>query len=111
MSSVIAALAPVLMPILVAALTTLGFEWLQKGVTAVDALPDLIKRLIVGCVTVGLVALAAALHVTLSSTDPTALGQPDVQALIAAGLSYLFHLGNKATVIAAATSAAPVKPS
>jgi hypothetical protein len=100
----------VLLPILVAALTTLGFEYLQKAITLVDALPDVVKRLIVGAVSFGLTALAAALGVHLSSSDPTALQSGDLSALIAAGLSYVFHLSGQTQAVAVATNATPVKP-
>lgn len=87
-----------LIPIVVAALTTTGFEYLQKLVTIIDALPAMAKQVIVGVSAYLLTAAAAALGVHLVGGDITTLNPGDISALASATLAFIFktHANQKA---------------
>lgn len=82
-----------LLPIVVGALTFVGFEGLQKLVSVIDKLPATVKQIAVGVIAYGLTAGAGALGVHLSSTNIAGLTSQDLSTLISAGLAYAFHLG------------------
>lgn len=74
-----------LIPVIVAALTEPMAEVIFKVNAVIDKLPAWAKQVVVAGIAYGLVQLAGF------------LGAPadDPQALMAAGLSFLFHLGRK----------------
>ncbi len=97
-----------ILPVVVAAVATGAFEYFQKAVALLNALPAIAKQVIVALATFGLTKLAVFLGITLSVLDPTQLTSGDVSALISAGLAYVFHLGKQtkeATVAAKAAAA------
>lgn len=83
-------LFPVLLPVIVAALTTVLFEQIQKAVAFLDAMPAITKQVSVVVITYGLTAAGAALGVTLS-TDLAAITPEELSALLSAGLAFVFH--------------------
>src|ERR1019366_7723223 len=106
--SFFAGILPVLLPIIVAALTVAGFELLQKGVAIIDGLPAAIKQVLVGVISYLLTAGSAALGIHLSTTDITGLSSADLSALISSGLAFVFHLSAQNTSVSTAVKAAPL---
>ncbi len=89
----------VLIPIVVAALTTFLFDKLKDGVTLLDKAPAWVKQVIVAVVAFGLTKASLFLGVTLSTDDITAITSTDLSALLSASLSYLFHAGKQAKLL------------
>jgi len=92
-------LLPVLLPILVAGITTTAFEAFQKLLGFVEALPAIVKQVAVTTIAYGLTYLGVQLGVTISP-DLSAVGPDDFSALLSAGLAFLFHQGVKTKAIA-----------
>lgn len=94
MSEFLMGLFPVLLPILVAGITTVAFEWLQKAVSLIDALPALAKQVAVVVIAYLLTAAGAFLGVTIS-TDLAMITPEELSALFSAGVAFIFHQGTK----------------
>jgi hypothetical protein len=88
-------LLTMLLPVIVAALTNLIYEYFQKAVALLQKLPAPVTRILVGVLSYGLTVATVKLGVVLSVADPTMLSQADMAALASAGLSYVFHLGDQ----------------
>jgi hypothetical protein len=85
----------VLIPIIVAGLTTIIFDGLKRGLDVLDNAPMLVKQALVAVLAVALTKAAAALGIVLSTSDVYALNPEDISALASAGLAYLFHAGKQ----------------
>lgn len=92
-------LVGILIPILVAALTTFLFDKLKDAITLLDDAPAWVKQAIVAIVAFGLTKGSLFLGITLTTTDITAMPPADLSALLSASLSYLFHAGKQAKQI------------
>jgi hypothetical protein len=103
--TVLAELLPVLLPIIVAGLTTVLFEKFQDALTALEKAPAIVKQVAVALLAFGLTKAAAFLGVAITTGDPGALTPQDFNALLSAGLAYLFHQGVKAKALAARVGA------
>lgn len=84
-----------LIPLLVAVLTTIAVQGVQKASETVDRLPAMVKRVAVGLIAWGLTYLASKAGITLSTSELGALNEADISALLSAGLAYVFHLSDK----------------
>jgi len=93
-------LLPVVLPIIVAGLTTVLFEKFQQGITALEKSPAIVKQLTVAVLAYGLTKAAAVTGVALTSGDPAALTAQDFNALLSSGLAFLFHQGTKSKALA-----------
>lgn len=71
-----------LIPVVVAALSTTIAELIQKANAALDSLPAAVKQVAVAAITYGLVKTAAVIGADVN----------DPQAMLAAALTYVFHL-------------------
>src|SRR5690606_9511548 len=89
-------LVAVLIPIVVAGVTTWLFDRLKEALAIVDEAPAMVKQALVAVVAFGLTKLSIMLGVTLTSADVTMLTEADLAGLLSAGLSYLFHNGKQA---------------
>lgn len=85
----------VVLPVLVAALSTMLAEWLQRFITWIDRWAPIWKRLLVISLTFWLAKASAFLGVTIGASDITDLTATDLGALSSAALAYLFHLSRK----------------
>jgi hypothetical protein len=92
-------LLPVLLPILVAGITTTAFEYFQKLLGIVEALPAIAKQVAVTVLAYCLTYLGVLAGVTISP-DLAAIGPDDFSALLSAGLAFLFHQGVKTKALA-----------
>lgn len=92
-----------ILPVVLAVVTTDGAEWLQKVSTLFNGLKPGVKRLVVATGSF-LLTKAAAAGIALTTTDPTMLANSDLMALLSAGLSFIFHLGNQAKAVRAAVA-------
>ena len=90
-----------LIPVIVASLTTILFEQFQKGLTLLDKAPAWTKQILVTVLAFGLTKLAALLGVSLSTTGVVDLKPEDFSALLSSGLAFLFHNGAKTKTLAA----------
>lgn len=84
------------LPVVVAILTTVLMELLQRLLAWLERWPAPIKRLAVVVLSFTLTRGAHALGVPLLSTDITALQDVDASALLSGALAYVFHLGDRA---------------
>lgn len=75
-----------LIPVIVAALSTTIAELIQKANSFIDKLPAWAKQVAVAAIAYGLTKASALLGAPVG----------DPQAMLAAALSYVFHLGFKA---------------
>lgn len=92
-------LLPVLLPILVAGLTTTVFEYFQKLLGVVERLPAIAKQAAVAVIAYGLTYAGVQLGVTIAP-DVSAVTAEDFSALLSAGLAFLFHQGAKTKALA-----------
>ena len=92
-------LVAVLIPIVVAGVTTVAFDKLKAFIGVLDEAPAMVKQLVVATFAWGLTQASVALGVALSTTDITAFTSADVSALLSAGLAYLFHAGKQAKLV------------
>jgi len=92
-------LVAVLIPIVVAGVTTFVFDRLKAFVSILDDAPAMVKQVVVAALAFGLTQASVALGVALSTTDITAFTNADVSALLSAGLAYLFHAGKQAKLV------------
>mgnify|MGYP006908232858 CR=1 FL=1 len=90
----VAELLATLLPIIVAGLTTVASEYLQRANEWVAARGPFVKRIVVVTVAFYLTKLSA-MGVALTGTDVTALTEGDIGAILSAGLAFVFHLGDK----------------
>ncbi len=89
----------VLIPIIVAGLTTVIFDGLKRALAVLDTAPAIVKQALVAVMAVALTKAAAFFGLTLSTTDIGALNPEDIQALASAALAYLFHAGKQAKAL------------
>lgn len=94
-----------LIPVIVASLTTILFEQFQKGLTLLDKAPAWTKQILVTVLAFGLTKLAALLGVSLSTTGVVDLKPEDFSALLSSGLAFLFHNGAKTKALVAKVGA------
>jgi len=94
-----------LIPVIVASLTTILFEQFQKGLTLLDKAPAWTKQILVTVLAFGLTKLAALLGVSLSTTGVVDLKPEDFSALLSSGLAFLFHNGAKTKALVARVGA------
>lgn len=99
----------VVLPVLVAGLTTLIAGLLFKLNTALETMPDLLKRVIVPIIASLLTLLSTKLNVVLQGHDLATLMPADVQALLSAAIAYLFHSQDKQKAIAVKVGASSPK--
>lgn len=93
----------VILPVVVAGVSTTSAEVLQRFVGWLDRLSPIWKRLLVVTLTFWLAKLAGILGVALDVADVTELTSSHVGALASAGLAYLFHTQTKAKTAGGAT--------
>lgn len=96
MTGVLRELMATMLPVVVAALTTLSMEGLQRVLAWVHRLPAVAKRVVVVLLSFVLTRVALVVGAPLGVVDVTALGEADVSALLSGSLAYLFHLGDQA---------------
>jgi len=98
-------LVMLLIPVVVASLTTILFEKFQQGLTVLDKAPSYVKQVLVTVLAFGLTKLAALLGVSLSTTGIVDLKPEDFSALLSSGLAFLFHNGAKTKALVAKVGA------
>jgi uncharacterized membrane protein len=106
MTAVLNQLLGIVVPVIVAALTTFGFEWLQKANAWLNRQDAVLKRILVAVISALLTIAASKLGVALGDASLGGLTQSDLSGLISAALSFIFHLGDQAKANNAALMAA-----
>src|SRR5690606_17657459 len=89
----------VLIPIIVAGLTTVLFDGLKRLLGILDAAPALLKQAIVAVLAVALTKVSALLGIALSTNDMGAISVTYISALASAAVVYLFHAGKQAKAL------------